>query len=36
MPVVKVDGATLAHGAKGKMTGQLQTLYGDFKKDHLE
>lgn len=36
MPVIKVDGTTMSGGMKGPITDQLQALYWDFKKDHLE
>jgi D-alanine transaminase len=36
MPVIRVDDQTIAGGAKGRLTDRLQTLYWDFKQDHLE
>jgi D-alanine transaminase len=36
MPVIRVDDQTVAGGAKGRLTDRLQTLYRDFKQDHLE
>jgi D-alanine transaminase len=36
MPVIRVDGQTVAGGAKGRLTDRLQVLYRDFKLDHLE
>jgi D-alanine transaminase len=36
MPVVEVDGAVVGGGRLGPVTARLQSLYWEFKKDHLE